>query len=51
MDLITDLPKSKEFDSILFMVDHNLTKGIILIPMTKEVTLKGIATLLMDNLF
>jgi len=51
MDLITDLPKLKEFDSILSMVDHNLTKGIILIPMTKEVTLKEIATLLMDNLF
>jgi len=51
MDLITDLSKSKEFDSILSMVDHSLTKGIILILMTKEVTLKGIATLLIDNLF
>jgi len=51
MDLITDLPKSRGFDSILSMVDHSLTKGIILIPTMKEVTSEGIATLLMDNLF
>jgi len=51
MDLITDLPKSKGFDSILSVVDHSLTKGIILIPMTKGVISEGIATLLMDNLF
>ena len=51
MDLITDLPKSKGFDSILFIVDHSLTKGIILILMTKGVTLEEIATLLADNLF
>ena len=51
MDLITDLPKSKGFDSILSVVDHGLTKGIILIPTTKEVTSEGIVTLLIDNLF
>jgi len=51
MDLITDLPKSKGFDSILSVVDHGLTKRIILIPTTKGVTSEGIATLLMDNLF
>jgi len=51
MDLITDLPKSKGFDSILSMVDHSLTKGIILIPTTKGVILEGITMLLIDNLF
>ena len=51
MDLITDLPKSKGFDSILSVVDHGLTKGIILIPTMKEVTLEGIVALLMDVLF
>ena len=51
MDLITDLPKSKGFDSILSVVDHGLTKGIILIPTTKGVTSEGITILLMDNLF
>jgi len=36
----------------LSIVNHDLTKEIILIPTTKEVTLKGIiATLLIDNLF
>ena len=51
MDLITDLPKSKGFDFILFVIDHSLIKGIILIPITKGVILEGIATLLIDNLF
>jgi len=51
MDLITDLPKLKGFDSILSVVDHGLTKGIILILMTKGVTSEGIAILLIDNLF
>jgi len=51
MDLITNLPKSKSFDSILSVIDYNLTKRIILIPMTKGVILEGIATLLIDNLF
>jgi len=51
MDLITDLPKSKGFDSILSVVDHSLTKGIILILTTKGVISEGIATLLMNNLF
>jgi len=51
MDLITNLPESKDFDSILSVVDHGLTKGIILILITKGVTLEGIVTLLIDNLF
>jgi len=51
MDLITDLLKSREYNSILFIVDHSLTKEIILIPITKEVTLEGIAILLINNLF
>ena len=51
IDLITNLSKSKEFNSILSMVNHSLTKGIILVPTTKGVTLKGIITLLIDNLF
>jgi len=51
MDLITDLPKLKGFDSILSVVDHGLTKEIILISITKGVTSEGIATLLIDNLF
>ena len=51
MNLITNLPKLRGYDSILSMVDNGLIKRIILIPMTKEITSKEIATLLMDNLF
>jgi len=51
MDLTTNLPKSKGFDSILSVVDHGLTKGIILILITKGVTSEEIAILLIDNLF
>ena len=51
MDLITDLPKLKGFDSILSVVDHGLTKEIILILTIKGVISEGIAMLLMDNLF
>ena len=51
MDLITNLSKLRGYNSILSMVDNGLTKGIILIPITKEVTLERSITLLMDNLF
>ena len=51
MDLITDLPKSGGNDAILSVVDHGLTKGIILIPTTKAADSKEIAKLLVDNLF
>ena len=46
MDLITDLPVSLGFDSLLVMVDHGLMKGVILCPTKKTVTVDGIATLL-----
>ena len=32
MDLITDLPLSDGFNSILVVVDHGLMKGVILLP-------------------
>jgi len=51
MDLITDLPKPHGNDAILSIVDHGLTKGIILIPTTKGADSKEIAKLLIDNLF
>src|SRR5271168_4353033 len=34
MDLITDLPLSNTFDSILVVVDQGLSKGVILCPCT-----------------
>ena len=44
-DLITDLPISSDFDSLLVVVDHGLTKGVILCPTKKSVTAEGIASL------
>ena len=44
-DLITDLPISSGFDSLLVMVNHGLTKEVILCPTKKTVTVEGIAIL------
>jgi transposase InsO family protein len=46
MDLITDLPTSKGFDSILVIVDHGLTKGVILVPCSKTLSAEGVGDLL-----
>ena len=43
VDLITDLPLSDGFDSIMVMVDHGLSKGVILSPCNKTITAEGIA--------
>lgn len=51
MDLITDLPESGDFDSILSVVHHGLTKGIILIPTTKTANADEIAELLIKHVF
>ena len=50
MDLITNLPLSNRFDSILVMVDQGLSKEVILCPCTKMITSDGVARLLFDNL-
>jgi hypothetical protein len=36
MDFITDLPLSNGFDSIMVVVDHGLSKGVIYIPTNKK---------------
>lgn len=51
MDMITDLPLSNGYDSILTVVDHGLTKGIITIPCNKTVDHEQVAQLLIDNLY
>jgi hypothetical protein len=51
MDLITDLPPVKGYDSILVVVDQGLLKGVVLCPCPKMITWEGTATLLRDNLF
>ena len=51
MDFITDMPESNGFDSILVVVDHGLTKGVILLPTNKTANHETITQLLLDNLY
>ena len=51
MDMITDLPMVNRLDSLLVIVDQGLTKGVILIPCSKTITVEQVAILLMDNLY
>ena len=51
MDLITDLPLAEGHNSILVVVDQGLTKGVILIPCSKTITLEETAKLLLENLY
>ena len=51
-DLITDLPETKDgYNAILSIVDHGLSKGVILAPTKKTATEGDIAQLLIDYLF
>ena len=45
VDLITNLPLSHGYDSLMVVVDHGLTKGVILTPCSKTVDVNGIAQL------
>jgi hypothetical protein len=35
-DEVTDLPESDRFNSLMVVVDHGLTQGVIAIPCTKS---------------
>ena len=45
VDLITDLPEVCGMDSILVVVDHSLTKGVIIIPCSKTINAAGVGKL------
>ena len=51
MDLITDLPMSKGYDSILTIVDHGCSKATIFLPCWKTIDAKGVATLYTERIF
>ncbi len=52
MDFITDLPPVRGLDSIFSMVDHSLTKGIILVPCSKlGATADSTATMILNHIF
>ena len=51
MDLITDLPPSGSYDSVMVVVDHGLMKGVILCPCNKNIDAAGVAKLFFLHVF
>ena len=50
-NLITNLPISNNFDSLLVVVDRGLSKGVILCPTKKTITAKGVATIIFRKFY
>jgi hypothetical protein len=50
-DFITDLPENNGCDSIMVMVDHDLTKGAIFIPCSKMIMALGAADLYLQHVY
>ena len=51
VDLITNLPPSGSYDSVMVVVDHGLTKGVILCPCNKNIDAAGVAKLFFLHVF
>ena len=51
VDLITNLPPSRSFDSVMVVVDHGLMKGVILCPCNKNIDAAGVAKLFFLHVF
>ena len=51
MELIIDLPMVIRYDSILVMVGQGLSKGVILTPCNKTLTLEDTVKLFLENLY
>ena len=51
MDFITDLPESNGFDSLFVVVDHDLTKGIIIVPCHNTIDALGTMRLYHDHVY
>ena len=51
VDLITGLPDSHRYDSVMVVVDHGLMKGVIYCPCTKNIDSEGVAQLFFTNVF
>ena len=51
VDIVTGLPPSAGFDSLLVVVDHGLSKGVILTPCNKTIDAKGVAELFFKYVF
>jgi Integrase zinc binding domain len=50
-DLVTDLPQSGEFDSILTIMDHGSSKAALFFPCAKKIDAEGVATLYATKVF
>ena len=50
-DLITGLPLSNGFEALLVVVDHGLSKGVILCPTKETVTADGVAAIIFQKLY
>ena len=51
VDLITQLPESHGYDSVMVMVDHGLMKGVIYCPCTKNIDAARVAQLFFSHIF
>ena len=51
VDLVTDLPETRGKDSILVVVNHGLTKGVIIIPCSKTINALEVAKLFFSHIF
>ena len=51
MDFITDLLESNGYNALYVVVDHDLTKAIVLILCTKTIDMIGTARLYHDNIY
>ena len=51
VNLVTDLPSSNGHDLLMVMVNHDLTKGVILISCTKTIDAAGVAKLFLHHVF
>ena len=51
VDLITNLPPSGSYDSVMIIVDHGLMKGVIFCPCSKNINAAGVAKLFFLHVF
>ena len=51
MDFITDLPESNGYNALYIVVNHDLTKAIVLISYTKTIDVIGTTKLYYDNIY
>jgi hypothetical protein len=51
LDLITDLPTSRGYDSVLTIVDHNCSKAAIFLPCQKTIDAEEVAKLYVQHVF